>query len=144
MKLVESEKTAEIPTPTRKAILWGSENLLVRSVELFLEAGSTWDVLRISTDLGEDVLIGAIKKTDPEVVILCADNEGGSELSLRLISGHPRLKVVVIGLESNLLQVYSSQHVMIEGVSDLLSILEAGNYSDCAPEKEAGLSKKIP
>jgi len=34
------------------------------------------------------------------------------------------------------MQVYSKQNVLLRGVSDLLSILENGNISNCTPGKE--------
>lgn len=141
----QEEGQTPASAPLHKALIWGRENLLAHSVELFLDASRKWQVIRVSPEDGDFDLVEAAARISPEVVILCADGQGGdSVLPLRLIEVFPCLKVVVIGLESNLLQVYSRQHVMIEGVSDLLSILETGNFSDCALEKEAGLAKQTP
>jgi len=130
------------PTSARKAILWGQDTLLSQAVEMFLEESMTWNVIRISSDEGSEKLFQETREIDPEVVILCIDRfDEGSSLPLQLIDQQMNLKVVTLGLESNLMQVYSRQNVILQGVSDLLSIVKTRNFSDCTLEKEAHQTK---
>jgi len=131
------ENTDAEPVHIRKAVLWGEDDLLSQAIGLFLEANMTWDVIRVSRNMNADGLIDEVKRINPEVVILREDRVGeNSALPLRLINEQCCLKVISVGLESNLLQVYSKQNVILQGVTDLLSIVETGNYSNCTPEKE--------
>lgn len=137
------ENAVAKPMRTRKAILWGQDNLLSESVGLFLESNLTWEVIRVSSEEDVEHLFEETKRINPEVVILCTDRTlEDSRLPLRLINEQICLRVVTVGLESNHIQVYSKQNFVIQGVSDLLSIVETGNYSDCSLGKEAGPVKQ--
>jgi len=120
----------------RKVIVWGEGDLLTQSLGLFLESNS-WEVVRVLVSDGTDQLIRETKRLNPDVVILCRDlMYGEASLPLRLIQEHHRLRVLTVGLESNEVQVYSKQSIILEGVSDLLSIVETSNFSKCTLEKE--------
>ena len=130
------EKTDMEQTAPRKVIVWGQDDLLSQSVGYFLES-NTWDVVRVFVDDGTDQLVRETRRLNPDVVILCRDLMGDeASLPLRLIEEHLCSRVLTIGLESNEVQVYSKQSVILEGVSDLLSIVETGNFSNCTFEKE--------
>lgn len=136
--LIKPEKPNPEYVPARKAILWGGDDLFSQAVGLFLETRTIWDVVQISSKSRVSVLVETARRIRPEMIILCSDDKSGeTTLPMRLIEEIPCLKVITIGLESNLIQVYSRQQVMIEGVSDLLSILETGNFSNYALGKEA-------
>jgi hypothetical protein len=143
--MTESVENTDVePMRTRKAILWGQDNLLSESVGFFLESSLTWDVIRVKSDEDVDHLFEETKRINPEVVILCTDRTlKDSRLPLRLIHEQNCLRVVTVSLENNQIQVHSKHNVVIQGVSDLLSIVEAGNFSDCVPGKEAGSKKQI-
>ena len=130
------EKTNEGPARSRKAILWGGDDLLSQAVGLFLESSMTWDVIRVSSEEGVEKLIQETKRVNPEAVILCQDRVGDSDLALRLINEQLCIKVLVVSLENNLMQVYSKHNVVIQGTSDLLSIFDSGNFSNCTLGKE--------
>ncbi|HKI52794.1 MAG TPA: hypothetical protein VJ987_01620, partial [Anaerolineales bacterium] len=73
----------------------------------------------------------------PEVVILCEDKiDEKSALPSLLINEQHCLRVVTVGLESNLMQVYSKHNVVLQGASELLSIVESGNFPTCTSGKE--------
>ena len=137
--MVESiENTVVEPAHIRKAILLGEDDLLSEAIGLFLESNTTWEVIRVSRSGGAGDLIEEIKQIKPEVVILREDKVGeNSTLPLQLLYEQLCTKVVLLGLESNLAQVYSKQNVILQGVTDLLSIVETGNYSNYTPGKEA-------
>jgi hypothetical protein len=121
----------------RRAIVWGRNDLLVQAVGSFL-MGRNWEITHVSGCQEVDVLLLETKRIHPEVVILCWEEPGESALAFRLIDEQACLKVITLGLDSNLMQVYSKQNVVLQEASDLLTILEQGNFSDCIPGKEAG------
>ena len=122
---------------SRKAILWGGDDLLSWAVGLFLEARMTWSVIKVSNTDSVENLIQKVTMVKPNVVILCHDTvQGDSVLPLRLINERFCPKVVTVNLENNLVQVYSKQDVIIQGVPDLMSAIEAGIIFDCSPIKE--------
>ena len=105
--------------------MWGPESLLVDSVEFFLKAGAAWDVVKISADYGVDYLVQQVKTLKPTVVILCQEKEeSDTNLLMELSQVESCMKVVVVSLESNLIQVYSKQKVMMHNISDLLSVVD--------------------
>lgn len=137
-KIVEpSEEPDSPPARTRKAVVWGREDLLAQAVGLFLEAERIWDVKRVASDGGVDRLFQEVKRTSPDVVILCQERVGEEpSLPVRLIQEQLCLKVVTVGLESNLMQIHSKHSVIVKGVSDLLSIVESGYFPKNAQKKE--------
>lgn len=141
MSLVDMVKPIENtdlePVHIRKAVLWGEDDLLSQAIGLFLESNMTWEVIRVSRNGSVGDLMREVKRIKPEVVILREDRVGeNSTLPLQLLNEELCTKVISVGLESNLMQVYSRQNVILQGVTDLLSIVETGNYSNCIPEKE--------
>jgi len=134
-------KGAESTSP-RKAILWGLDTLLSQAVEMFLLESMAWNVIRISSDEGSEKLFQETRQIDPDVVILCIDRfDEISSLPLQLIDQQQNLKVVTLGLESNLMQVYSRQNVILQGVPDLLSIVYPRTFTDCTLGKEVNPTK---
>jgi hypothetical protein len=111
---------------SRKAILWGQDDLFARAIASFLEARKTWRVVRISSEQGLDFLVGQINMLQPDVVILNPGNCTLVEhLPMQVIQRQPALKVIVVSLENNLIQVFQKQNLMIHEASDLLSIIES-------------------
>jgi len=124
-------------TSPRKIILWGRDDLLSQAVDLFLKTSQSWDVIRLSSESGVERLIEETQRINPEVVVLCREKvDEDSSLPLRLINEQVCLRVVAVGLESNLMQVYSKHNVMLQGASELLSIVESGNLPICIPGEE--------
>jgi len=124
------------PTCSRKAILWGREDLLVKAVELFLDARAVWEVIRVSSDSGVDTLVQQIKNAKPDVVILCQGKDAGnSALPIQLIQDQDCMKVVTMSLENNFMQVYSKYSVLVHNVSDLLSVIETRQPSNHMTQK---------
>jgi hypothetical protein len=122
---------------TKRAILWGSNDLLSRAMELFLTAGETWEVIRIPVEQGHTYLLGQAKLIHPNVIILYTKNcfENPS-LPMELIQYQPNLQVVTVSLEENQMQVYSKQSIQIRAAADLMSIIEDRYFSEHADEQE--------
>jgi hypothetical protein len=120
----------------RRAIVWGRNDLLAHAVGSFLKSRN-WDVAHVSGGQDAEVLLLETKRIHPEVVILCREEADESVLAFRLIDEQTCPRVITLGLDSNLMQVYSKQNIHLQGASDLLAILDHGIFSDCRPGKEA-------
>ena len=124
-ELIELMKSDSEPAQSRKAMLWGRDDLLTQAIHLFLESRWNWKVIRVLSDAHGPEIIPEMTGSKPDVVILCQDKvNGDSTLPLQLINEQFCSKVVTVNLENNQLQVYSKQDIVIEGVSDLLCVIE--------------------
>jgi hypothetical protein len=113
-------------TKSKTIVLWGREDLLSSSVELFLTAQKGWHVISISDEENFDALLLAVDKVHPDVVILQqGDRAGNSNLPIKLLQDHPKLKVITVSLNDNLMEVYSKQNILVKSASDLISVVEA-------------------
>jgi DNA-binding NarL/FixJ family response regulator len=111
---------------SKTIVLWGREDLLSSSVELFLTAQKGWKVINISNEENFDALLLAVDKEHPDVVILQqGDRAGNSNLPIKLLQDHPGLKVITVSLNDNLMEVYSKQNILVKSASDLISVVEA-------------------
>jgi hypothetical protein len=121
----------------RRAIIWGRNDLLGLAIHTLLD-GKNWEVIPVSSDQDVVVLLLEARRISPEVVILCREEADESGLAFQLIDEQACLRVITLGLDSNLMQVYSKQNVNLQGASDLLAILDQRIFSGCTPGKEAG------
>ncbi len=127
---------------SRKAILWGQDDLLAQAMEIFLTAGDNWEVIRIPVDRGIDCLIEQAKRIKPNVIILYAGNcVHNTSLPMQLIQDQPELKVVTVSLESNRMQVYSKHNFILREASDLLSIIDDRYLPNHSVQKEVDKGK---
>jgi len=125
------------PTLTRKVVLWGRDDVLTQAVHSFLEAGANWEVARVSSSDDVENLFQRVIEEKPDVVVLCQDKAfEDSVIQLSLINKQLCRKVVTVSLESNQVQVYSKQDILLQGGSDLLSIIDERNHSNCTSWKE--------
>ena len=132
------------PVHSQKAILWGQVDVLAQAVSAFLQKSIIWDVIQIQGDEGIEKLIEVTKQVNPDVVILCQEKMGDhASLPIQLIQEQLCLKVVIVGLESNLMQVYSKHNIIFKGDSDFLSIVGTGIFSNCTSGKEVEIRKRV-
>ena len=111
---------------SKTIVLWGREDLLSTSVELFLTAQKGWKVVNISIEESLDTLIKAVDEVKPDVVIIHQGNRAGnSNLPTVLLQDHPGLKVIAVSLDDNLMEVYSKQNILVTSALDLISAVEA-------------------
>ena len=107
-------------------VLWGREDLLSSSVELFLTAQKGWKVISISNEESFDALLLAVEKVHPNVVIIHqGDRSTNSSLPMQLIQDYPGLRVITMSLQDNLMEVYSKQKILVKAASDLISVVES-------------------
>jgi len=113
-------------TKSKTIVLWGREDLLSSSVELFLTAQKGWRVVSISNEENFEALILAVGKVHPDVVIIQqGDRSSNSYPLMKLIQDHPGLRVITVNLNDNLMEVYSKQNILVKSASDLISVVEA-------------------
>lgn len=112
---------------TKTILLWGKDDLLSSSVEFFLTTEKTWKVIYIPIEEDLQILLQALEKINPNVVIIqLGDSLGNSNLPAILLQNHPGLKVISLSLNNNLLEVYSKQNILVRSGADLISVIEDG------------------
>ena len=127
---------------SKKAILWGPDDLLTRAMEIFLTTAESWEVIRIPVEQGYACMLERAKQIQPHVIILYADHcVEDPSLPMQLIQQQPNLRVVTVSLEENQMQVYSKHSLMVRQAADLLSIIEDRYFSVHPVEKEAEQGK---
>jgi len=135
---IENSTPAHLP----KAILWGPESVLMDSVEFFLKAGAKWDVVKLPSESGSDYLLQRVNMVRPKVIILCQEKAvSDATLLMRLAQLQICPKVVTVSLESNLMQVYSRQDVMMHDISDLLFVVDIEYCPNIKPKEEVQATK---
>ena len=110
---------------SKTIVLWGREDLLSSSVEIFLTAQKGWHVVSISDEENFEALSKAVDKVNPEVIIIHqGDHPRNSDPLMKLIQAHPGLRVITVSLKDNLLEVYSKQNILVRSGLDLISAVE--------------------
>lgn len=109
----------------KTVVLWGHENLLGYSVELLLNTRKDLELIKISEKLGAGVLLEQVEQIHPDVVVIYQLNSSShADLPMRLAQIQERLKIILVNLENNSVQVFSKQVVQINEGTDLLAIVE--------------------
>jgi len=112
-------------TKPKMIVLWGSEDILSSSIEYLLSAKAGWKVVSISSKEDLDALILAVETTQPDIVIMNMDcHNDRINSTLQLLQDYPAIKVIMVSLEDNLMQVYSKQNIMVKQASDLITVIE--------------------
>ena len=110
---------------SKTVILYGRDDVLGHSVELFLSSRKDWKVIKISDKHTLAHLLRKIDKVNPDVVILHqGSNASNTRLPAHLMKDHVGLKVIMVSLENNSMEVYNKQRVWVKNADDLLSIIE--------------------
>jgi hypothetical protein len=142
-------------TRLKTVLLWGQDDLLTEAMELFLTAGQkkTWEVIRLPAGQSFSLLVEQVQQMQPELLILyLRKTYDDSDPLMKLIQEHPelgviadqpQLKVIIVSLEDNVMQVYSKQSITVRRVSDLLSVIEDRYFSENSVEKEETTGSKI-
>jgi len=110
---------------SKMIVVWGGEDILSSSIELFLAAKQDWKVVRISNKKDLDAVILAVETTQPDIVIIhqeCIKDQTNS--ALQLLKRHPAIKVITISLENNVMDVYSKKKILVKQASDLITVIE--------------------
>jgi hypothetical protein len=111
---------------SKTVIIWGREDMVCWSVELFLTRQAGKEVIRISDEGNVEDLIHEVRKVNPDVVIIHqGDYASDTSLPAQLLRDHPGLKVITVCMETNAVEVYDRHKVCIQEMSDLLSVIDA-------------------
>jgi hypothetical protein len=112
-------------TKSKTVVLWGSEDILITSVELLLASRKEWEVISLSNKEKSDTLIQTVETTHANIVIMQQGGHGDPTfLPLQLIKALPSLKVITFNLDNNSMEVFSKQKILVKDVSDLMSIFD--------------------
>ena len=113
------------PRSLRKAVLWGTGQFLSEAVELLLSTEPTLEIIKLVNEGNKEYLLEWVAQAKPHVVILCQESdETDMSLLLRLLQTHADLRIIVLSLESNIMQIYTKHNSFMRSVSDLLSVVE--------------------
>jgi hypothetical protein len=116
-------------------VLWGRENLLGYSVEFLLNIRSSFVLVKIPDYMGENELIKQVETIHPDVVVIYQSNySSNTGLPMRLLQNQIWLKVILVNLENNSVEVFNKQQVWINEASDLLSIVDGCPRLPCPNE----------
>lgn len=110
----------------KKILLWGQDDLLSSSVNLFLTSQQDWEVVNIHQEETLEAVIQAVDEANPYVALIHQRNCNGTpNLPIRLLKNHPGLKVVLFDLGKEMMEVYSKEDVLVKSASDLIAVVEA-------------------
>ena len=115
---------------SRKVIVWGQDDLLSWAVNFFLTARKDWEVLSFSSDLGIDFLIRQVEDLNPDVVVVyqtkCVNS---ARMLMQLFYTRPELTMITVDPQENTMEVYNKKQILVERVSDLISVVEGQYHS---------------
>ena len=119
------ERRSRTMTKSKMIVIWGEEDVLSSSIEVLLAARADWRVVRLANREGRDALIPAVETLQPDIVVIHQRFPGDlSDIALQLLHNHPAIKVIMVSLENNLMDIYSKQAVLATEASDLISVIE--------------------
>ncbi len=119
------DRELKIMTKPKKIVVWGSEDILSAYIEYFLAAKDDWNVVSISNHEAQESLMSAVDSMQPDFVIINQPcNADLTDLPLKLLQDHPAIKVITIGLENNVMDVYSLQQVFVKQAADLIKVID--------------------
>jgi len=122
----DHEKTDTEAINSKTIILWGKDDVLLRSVEMLLETKQDWKVLRISDDWDDGTLVQEVMNAAPDVFILQQETFiKKMHLFVKFAEEFSTLKILTVSLENNLVNIYSRQTTTIKEAKDLFSIIES-------------------
>jgi hypothetical protein len=134
----------DMPKP-RTVILWSQNDLLAKAMEMVLTAGEAeaWNVIKLSANQCMSSLVEQVQSLKPDLVILYQAKPGDdSDCLSKLIWEQPDLKLIIVSLENNVMEVYSKRSVTVRHASDLLSVMEDRYFSENPSSKEVSITQK--
>lgn len=112
---------------SKKIVIWDGEDILSSSIKLFLAAREDWQVVSISSSEDLETLKLVVETTQPDIVIIRQGCQNGPpNLPVQLLQDHPAIKVITLGLEDNLMEIYCKQKILVKHASDLIAVIENG------------------
>ena len=109
----------------KRILICGGEDILSSSIKFILSANEAWEVINISYQAGCGGLRRALDSTRPDIVIINQEfHSDPTQLVLQLLQENPAIKVLIVSLEHNMIEVYSKQKILAKETSDLITVIE--------------------
>jgi hypothetical protein len=112
-------------TKLKMVVLWGNENILSLSIEMYLTTQTGWQVVRVSSVEDLQALLLSENAAQIEFVLIHHGPEDFPPgLPKQVLQEFPDIKVIMICLDSNVMEVYSRQKILATDPSDLIKVIE--------------------
>ncbi len=106
-------------------LICGCENIFCSSIKALLSIKTGWEIASVSSEEGWDALNLAMETVQPDTVIVHQESlDEPTSFVLRLLQDYPAIKVIVLSLENNLMDVYSKRNIFAESISNLFEAIE--------------------
>ena len=108
-------------------LIVGEQSVLARGIEnvLLNHTAQNWIVHRRSPKLTSK-LFREIESIKPDVIILdtSMNNFNPKETLIRLMNRFSQIKIVVVGVNSNAVQIFNKDQVLVSSPADMLDLLK--------------------
>lgn len=119
------DRRLNVMTKPKVIVIWGCEDILTASIEGLLSTITECHVIRITSKEDLEALLSGEETRRPDIVIINRQfNHRANTLPLHLLQDHPAIKVIAIGLENNLMEIYSKQNILVQQTSDLIGVIQ--------------------
>jgi hypothetical protein len=110
---------------SKTVVLWGKEDILSLSIEMFLKTQTGWQVVRASSrEEVQDLLVAENAEQTEFILIHHGPEDYPPGLPKHVLQEFPDIKVIMICLDSNVMEVYSRQKILARDPSDLIKVIE--------------------
>ncbi len=121
---------------SKTIVVWGGEDILSLSMEMFLSSKTDWQVTRISNTEKPEAVIQAVEALQPDTVLIHeGDQTFPRELISQLLQEHTSIKVIMICLDTNEMDVYSKQKILARDPFDLIGAIESEPFHITIPSE---------
>lgn len=108
----------------KRILIWGREDVLSTSIEFVLAANKEWNVITIFSKEDCAALAQATEATEPDTVIARKESlDDSAAAAFCLLQSHPAIKVIIVSLEDNVVDVYCKESIVMRGAPDLLAAI---------------------
>ncbi len=112
---------------SKMIIVWSKEDLLGLSIEYLISANEDWKVVSISNKKDFEKLLQSTKDIQQDIFVVyqsCRDHP--TNLLPQLLQNYPAIRIIAVSLDTNTMEVYSKQKIMVKQASDLIAVIEGG------------------
>lgn len=112
---------------SKTIIVLGREDVFSGALLLFLAQKETWKIVHFIQPHSLNQIISGVDTTQSDIVVIQQKSYANDCLALEILQHFSQLKIVVVNLENNQVEVYSKQRVVAKKVSDLFALIEKEN-----------------
>ncbi len=106
-------------------IMWGREDPVSWAIATSLGGDKEREVIRVSDEKDLMDVRRIVEATSASAIIIHqGDHAGNAFQPILFLRQYPDLKVIVVSLENNSIEVYNRKKVFIRQISDLLAVVE--------------------